>query len=438
MAPLILHNVPDDELYVGDDGIQRPYAMVFPHQDGPRSRRTVHETGSFGKSTRRSRSKTALPARREDATIAAADRVFTNYLANLNPDQNIGAAQRKQSIIPSALGDENAAPTQLSNKNHPTEVILRGYRSVSQQYAAINHYEQLAGRICEDYPRDPPAENRRYKSELRDPLYARRRPLTADERALVNKADGGEHWVKVTFESAEAAEAAITASPQALLGHMVFAEPYDGLPPARDEAVPDNAAFINNGVTPAAAGAPNNRRGSSGQQQPRVTMTNPYTSYLDQNQSPSSSRTADTGTISADSSSATITSAAVGAVAGAFTHGMDSLAHSAAGGAHHLLDVVDAQDPDNEFCRAIPTVRKAKLLPVDQALLPAPSYTQRALNHVPLFKWFSGNMIGNEVPRTEAGEFDWDRASLYWKLMWWLDARLWLFRGEVLSADKDE
>jgi hypothetical protein len=29
MAPLILHNVPDEELYVGDDGIQRPYAMVF-------------------------------------------------------------------------------------------------------------------------------------------------------------------------------------------------------------------------------------------------------------------------------------------------------------------------------------------------------------------------------------------------------------------------
>ncbi|EAA35411.1 hypothetical protein NCU02025 [Neurospora crassa OR74A] len=438
MAPLILHNVPDDELYVGDDGIQRPYAMVFPHQDGPRSRRAVHETGSFGKSTRRSRSKTATPARREDATIAAADRVFSNYLANLNPDQNLTAAQRKQSLIPSSLGDENAAPTQLSNKHRPTEVILRGYRSVSHQYAAINHYEELAGRICEDYPRDPPPENRRYKSELRDPLYARRRPLTAEERALVNRVDGGEHWVKVTFDSAEAAEAAMIASPQAILGHLVFAEPYDGVPPARDEAVPDNASFISNGVTPAAT---NNRRASSGQQpRSRVTMTNPYTSYLDSNgnnQSPSSSRTADTGTIS-DTSSATITSAAMGAVAGAFTHGLDSLAHSTAGGAHHLSSVVDAQDPDSEFCRAIPTVRKAKLLPVDQALLPAPSYTQRVLNHVPLFKWFSGNMIGNEVPRKENGEFDWDRASLYWKLMWWLDARLCLFRGEVLSADKDE
>ena len=30
MPPLILHNVPDEELYVGDDGIQRPYAMLFP------------------------------------------------------------------------------------------------------------------------------------------------------------------------------------------------------------------------------------------------------------------------------------------------------------------------------------------------------------------------------------------------------------------------
>jgi hypothetical protein len=30
MPPLILHNVPDEELYVGEDGIQRPYAMLFP------------------------------------------------------------------------------------------------------------------------------------------------------------------------------------------------------------------------------------------------------------------------------------------------------------------------------------------------------------------------------------------------------------------------
>lgn len=27
--PLILHNVPDEERYVGDDGLTRPYAMLF-------------------------------------------------------------------------------------------------------------------------------------------------------------------------------------------------------------------------------------------------------------------------------------------------------------------------------------------------------------------------------------------------------------------------
>ena len=33
MAPLILHNVPDEECYVGDDGIKRPYAMYFNQYD---------------------------------------------------------------------------------------------------------------------------------------------------------------------------------------------------------------------------------------------------------------------------------------------------------------------------------------------------------------------------------------------------------------------
>jgi hypothetical protein len=47
-------------------------------------------------------------------------------------------------------------------------------------------------------------------------------------------------------------------------------------------------------------------------------------------------------------------------------------------------------------------------------------------------------MIGNEVPRKEDGEFDHARASLYWKFIWWLDATFGLFRGEIMSADKDD
>lgn len=47
-------------------------------------------------------------------------------------------------------------------------------------------------------------------------------------------------------------------------------------------------------------------------------------------------------------------------------------------------------------------------------------------------------MIGNEVPRTQTGDFDWNRASLYWKVMWWLDATFGLFKGDVYTVDKED
>jgi hypothetical protein len=392
----------------------------------------THETGSFGKSTRRTRSKTATPARREDPTIAAADKVFSSWIANQNQNatQTIAPAtgQRRPTLIPSTSSqnlsqaqDESTAPSQTRflKQQEPTEVILRGYRSAQQQYAALNHYEQLAGRVCEDYSREPPVESRRYKSELRDPAFTRRRALTPEERAKVNKADSGQHWVKVTFESAEAADAAIYASPQKILGHLVYAEPYHGIPPSRDEAIPDPSA-MGSGLHR----TPSNRRhsrtasgfGMQQQQQPGGFDWSPPLSQS------SSSLTADTMTVDSTGDTTASSSTVTGRTPGG---------ENGAAPATH-------EKPDDEFCRAIPTVRKAKLLPMEQALLPAPSYAQRIANHIPFLMWFNGAMIGSEVPRTELGEFDWNRASLYWKLMWWLDFLLGLFGGDVRDADKDD
>ncbi|KAK3383590.1 hypothetical protein B0T24DRAFT_662072 [Lasiosphaeria ovina] len=462
MAPLILHNVPDEELYIGDDGVQRPYAMVFPQQDGPpgRSRKSTVETGSFGKSTRRSRSKTGTPARREDATIAAADRVFSSWIQNQNQSQSpvpanpTEAGQRKSSQpgLGATLDEGTALTTRFATKREPTEVILRGYRSPIQQYAAINHFEQLAGTICEDYSREPPVESRRYKSELRDPAFTRRRALTPEERTKVNKAHSGEHWVKVTFESAEAAEAAMFSSPQSILGHLVYAEPYHGIPPSRDEAVPDVPVMteIHDDRSRLRTPTGPRRRAAASTSQaggPSVSvdaftraMMNPDSFDFSPPHSYSSSRTADTTTVTSASGGTTNTVSS-----GTVTNGRGSST-----GLDTDLDTdlnqheqqrqqeQEQRNPENEFCRAIPTVRKVKLLPVEQALLPAPTYTQRALNHVPFFRYFSGSMIGNEVPRTDTGEFDWDKASLYWKLIWWLDSAFGLFGGEILNADKDD
>ncbi|KHO01277.1 uncharacterized protein MAM_00278 [Metarhizium album ARSEF 1941] len=420
MAPLILHNVPDEECYVGDDGIKRPYAMYFNQNDAhtgtSRSRRSVAETGSFGKSTRRSRSRTGTPARsRENPTLAAADKLFGDWVSN----QAAAAAPPSNNQRKSSGLMQDDAPPQRVVKSTPVELILRGYRSSLQQYAAVSHYEDLAGAILEDYPREPPASQRRYKSELRDPAFTRRRKLNPDERALVNRADGGEHWVKVTFESVEAANTAICASPQQILGYLVFAEPYRGMPPAKDEACPDVESVMDDDFEraqslPATVGTP--RRKNTNSNLP--PMLHSRLLDLSPSESKSSSQTLDTATLTPSHTSSATMQEVPGLSSGA--------------------EPMEMPQQDSIFCRRIPTARRARLLPAEHALLPQQSVMQRFVNAVPFIKWFSGSMIGNEVPRTETGEFDWGRASLYWKIIWWLDATFGLFKGDVYSVDNDD
>ena len=406
------------------------------HAGTARSRRSVAESGSFGKSTRRSRSRTGTPARgaRENPTLAAADRLFGDWVSSqaapsLQRKNSSGGNQQQGQQQNQGQNPDDAAPQRIP-KSHPVEMVLRGYRTSSQQYAALAHYEALAGVILEDYPRDPPATQRRYKSELRDPAFTRRRALGPEERALVNRADGGEHWVKVTFESAEAANAAAYSSPQRVLGYLVYAEPYRGIPPARDEACPDvdslevehershstPAAAIGGGITP--------RRKSMGNGG-MPTIFKSRLLGLSPPDSRTSSQTMDTATMSpSHASSTTVTELA------AFPPTTTATTMSA--------EPLEMQTEDSIFCRRIPTARRARLLPAEQALLPQQSVMQRFVGAIPFIKWFSGSMIGNEVPRTETGEFDWGRASLYWKIIWWLDATFGLFKGDVYNMDKDD
>ncbi|KAI5467881.1 hypothetical protein BGZ63DRAFT_345156 [Mariannaea sp. PMI_226] len=418
MAPLILHNVPDDECYIGDDGVKRPYAMYFNQQDVPsgtsRSRRSAAESGSFGKSTRRSRSRPGTPARnRENPTLAAADKLFGDWINNQAPPA--ATVQRKSSGM---LQDEPAPVRPKASS--PIELILRGYRSSTQQYAAISHYESLAGTILEDYPREPPASQRRYKSELRDPAFTRRRTLNPEERALVNRADGGEHWVKVTFEASDAADAAIFASPQRILGHLVYAEPYHGHPPVKDEAYPDVDTIAGEHTRSNSMPATTSGR-RNGNNMP--TSFSSRLLDLSPSNSQTSSLTMDTATISnSHTSSVTAT----------------DITPTTPRAATTSIEPIEIDDKDSVFCRRIPTARRATILPAEQALLPQQSVMQRLVNAIPFVKWFGGSMIGNQVPRTETGEFDWNRASLYWKLIWWLDATFGLFGGDVFSVEKED
>ncbi|TVY27021.1 Nucleoporin [Lachnellula hyalina] len=428
MPPLILHNVPDEELYVGDDGIQRPYAMLFPgNESNPisRTRRSAAETGSFGKSTRRSRSRTGTPAaKREDPTLAAADAIFAGFLASKAAEPE--NTQRKSSLSASvsqpnlstsvalAPTDGNAQTPKRFVHKEPTEVILRGFKS-THQYAAIRDYERIGGRICEDYPRDPPLEQRRYKSDLRDQAALRTQPMTAEEKAKALRFAGGEHWIKITFESADGAEAAVDASPQNILGHLVYAELYRGVPPTADEEISSTGAKR----TPRSLGVSSGQDSIFGAKR-SSTLPRSYTtpamaqiprgvaSSISPPGSNTSSNTLDTATLSAGG---TTTSSAT-------------------------LIGTQAPPPNNEYCQRIPTAKRAKLLPAEQALLPQKSLTQQVLSQIPFLSLLSGDMIGSQVPRDEQGKFDWKAASMYWKFFYWLDSWTGLF--DLVDGTKED
>ncbi len=322
--------------------------------------------------------------------------------------------------------------TAFLHKHKPTEVILRGYRSADFQYAAIHHYEQIAGRICEDYPREPPVGSRRYRSSLRGAAALSAATIEsngqsaltpAERQAVMQRVAGGEHWVKVTFESAQAADAALYASPQSILGYLVAAELYRGVPvsAAEDVAVPDPDTL--GGDSPEGRGhrgfglfsTASSRTAESG------TVTH---------EDPASASSRQAATASAASSSDTIS---------ANGSGVDTLvADGTVGTSLGASPPAPAASQDSEFCRRIPTARRATLKAPELALLPRESTVRQIAKRVPLVNRLTGTIIGNQVPRRDNGLFDWEKASLYWKLIWWLDFLFKLFGGEILDANKDD
>jgi hypothetical protein len=387
-----------------------------------RARRAVPETGSFGKSTRRSKSRTGTPAaKREDPTLTAADKIFSEFLvkpASAPSSEN----QRKSSLTvsasqpnhlagqPTGLGDANSGSSQQRYVHQePTEVILRGYKS-TQQYAAIREYERIAGHICEDYPRDPPLSELKYKSSLgRDPTSLRSRPLTPEERAKALRFAGGEHWIKITFESAEAAELAVDSSPQVIMGHRVYAELYRGVPPSSDEPVSATGNINGEPRTPGRKQSSTLPRSFT----PAMTQIGRGEYSYSPDGSLTSSQTLDTGTLSTTTATS---STATGHPSSFFGGG--------------------AAEPESAFCHRIPTAKRIQLLPAEQALLPQQSYSQRILSKIPLLSWFSSDIIGSQVPKTENGEFDWAKASLYWRVVWWVDGLTGWF--DVVGGEKEE
>lgn len=392
------------------------------HRDHPNARhqkRHPEEKGPFGKSNIRkgtSRTRTATPAKKENPTIDGFERALNYDLKKKAEDTPNATRIQNESNITS-----HQAP---SMNKEPTQLMIFGY-STSTQWAAIDLYEKNSGGIiCEDYERQPPAELRKYPNTFSNSPRTRSRPLTQTEKAMAFKYAGGNNWVKITFDSAEAAERALEHSPIRVYGHWVYAQLYHGSGPELDEPI-----LMQEGEREAGRplhkpfhtlGAAYAQR--AGIQQRGAATTLPRSFSINPNSQPQTHQQNETGS----PPSSTASSGTATGLENANIRHRDQLQAGA-------VRPAQVQQRNPQMMRHFPDTPRYVLRPASEAFLPQPSWWDRQLQWLAAQGLVPGEIIGNGVPLLDNGEFDWARASFYWKICYWIDSHL----GTDLCGLKD-
>ncbi|KAF1808591.1 hypothetical protein P152DRAFT_462314 [Eremomyces bilateralis CBS 781.70] len=418
-----VHAVPESERATDANGRKLPWAYEYADADGVHPR-IPEERGPFGKpvqSKARSTTRRTTPAKSKEDKFKEENKKFEDDLFNSLKDkerkkaQTMAARDRRAAppitnvaapgVVESATAQNQHERTQPTN-GEPTEVVLYGFPP-QFQYAAIEFYERVSsGMIYEDYDRHPP--NSKYSLSLTVGRAQMLPKLTNDALRKRNQYRGGDTWIKITFNSRNAAERACHYSPHTIHGYRIHAELYRGHPPT----VPD---------LPIAA--------------------TPQTTHLITQISPSntiSSSTAASGTAT----------------------GVDLNPHPSPMDDVFMTDAPfelrerptdprprPSTDPpappaDSRRVKSKPApktriegAKRAVLRPASEALLPARSRWYRLAQRLPIMSSLVGkDLIGGEVPRLEDGGFDWGNASLYWKFWasvdWWVGTDFCGIKGD--------
>jgi len=409
--------------------------MVTTLSESRNPRRPPEEKGPFGKSIRRrgsTRSRAATPAKKEDPNVEAffAAQRYDEARQERSQQAHLSSSTGSQSgpLVPV---DNNVALSNLTTSivKEPTEVILYGYFP-GHQWAAIAHYEKVSfGMICEDYERQPPQERMRYPSSLSNSAFVHSRPLTLAERKKASRCHVGNCWIKVTFDSAEAAERACYYSPHVIQGAWVYAKPYGSIPPepdmpilVRDEGLPGEPRPTDrdsrtSGPSSSIPPVDVAYSGSTG----IATLPRSFGSNLTPHLQAHSERAV--GSHSASSSTTASSATATGLDESNIQHRSASQA-TKSNPAPPSQHTDPSHRPESRPLTAIPSATRAYLRPVSEAFLPQPSWSERMIRRLPLAGWMQGDIIGNAVPRLDNGDFDWAKASFYWKFWYWLDSHL--------------
>ena len=394
--------------------------MDSDHPQARHQKRHPEEKGSFGKSSLRKSSsratRTQTPARRENPALDGFDAAL-KYDADKEPQRPIlstGATSSEN--VPS----RRQAPSLIKE---PREVILYGYPQDSA-WAAISLYEKVSnGMICEDYEREPPMERKRFQGAP----YIRARPLTKEEWALSSQYKGGQCWIKVTFDSIEAADRAVENSPHEILSHWVYAEHYRGQGPKKDQPIPVSDEDRQQGLL----GPP--------KPMPRKTKTlgpSFTTSSFDRTRNvPRANATlprsfpSNTGAENGlsedheDPSFSPSTASSGTATAVEYPNLHHRNVASTDGVPNSMRKGGEDASPISTTFKHFPNTPRTVLRPASEAFLPQVSWKDSMYRWLTMQGWIPGDLIGNTVPRLENGDFDSSTASFYWRFFYWIDSQ---------------
>lgn len=286
-----------------------------------------------------------------------------------------------------------------------TECILYGYKNKESEWKVIDKYERISqGMICEDYPRNDPSVANKYSQSLSGGDVVIRANLSVDANRKSKRYAGGYHWIKVTFDSTTAADRACFFSPQDIDGYVVFCELYHGQGPAEDIPIPKGSAEAVQSPSKAhhTLTASHSTTFLTGKEPDRSTVPHSFTmnslstvADMDEENSQLSSATASSATATAPEQNA-------------------NLRHRS----------VSEAKPESEFMTHIPTVRRAVLRPINEALPPQPTLSERVLRSIPILSWFTGDIVGDGPQFREDGTFDHQKSNLYWRFWYMIDHML--------------
>lgn len=414
-----------------------------PEESGPFGRnRSLRLTGSR---TPRARTGTTPVRQKENSVVSDFGRLYAK-------EQEKEAEKTKSNLnTPSATSGD--ATRTLELEAIPTECILYGYAGKSSEWKVLSKFEKIVfpSIICEDYSRDDP--NLLISGS---PLAFSRTPAAARlnlSREALRKSRvyvGGQHWIKVTFDTYQAAERAIHYSPVEIDGYLVHCEMFTGKGPGADVALPRGfdtldaqplspvlpgsgprsqtlsaarTSSLKGGKDSAVAGF---ERAFQNQTLPR-SHTMPDAQYskpsgLDDNSFSSTTASSATATALSPPTSPT-------AASGLRSRSQPSLPSQAS-----------ALSPNSEFMTHI-KVKKAILRPASEALPPQPTLAERVLRSIPIVAWFvSGQkdgvdqgIIGEEPLLKDDGTWD---ANNGWYWTFWHSVDQWL--GTDFCGLKDD